>query len=333
MTTLTLNDVPHLLQWVQKMNLPFTVFDLETTGFHRENDRIVEVGMLTLHPSGRITHAERLINPEKLIPKVASDIHGITNSMVIDAPNFHQIALFFQDAFKNNIIGGFNTRQFDVGMLMGNAKVYGYHYETPKHQVDLRDIWKKLSDSSAGKLGDLAEHFNVEAGTAHRALGDVETTIRVYERILELHGDQLFIDIFNGQYKTPKETKSDQMKVRIFDGLHNAIVEHGCISEDILAQIAETLQIKESDVSFAVSDYMKKNPDHIHFFKNADIQNTIHGHVKNYCQGQVNVKLKPLKEWLMSTHALDIDYTQIRVALHELEREMAQINKGEKPHV
>lgn len=64
----------------------YAVIDLETTGL-RDNDRIVEIGIVLMNSQGEITDMyETLIRP--LVPMGASDVHKITEDMVRHAPTF-----------------------------------------------------------------------------------------------------------------------------------------------------------------------------------------------------------------------------------------------------
>ncbi len=63
----------------------FTVIDVETTGLDPNVDKIVEIGMVTIHPEGGRAYWEQLFNPRIPIPAIASGIHHLTNRDVEDA--------------------------------------------------------------------------------------------------------------------------------------------------------------------------------------------------------------------------------------------------------
>lgn len=323
MTTITHEHIPRLMEWVKHHNKPFTIFDIETTGLSREHDRLVEIGMICVHPCGRIQHSGRLINPERPIPAVASSVHGIYHHDVKDQENFLRIAPFFQKAFQEHIIGGFNTRQFDVAMMIGNAKAYGLTFAYPEHQLDLRDIWRAVTQKSAGKLSDVADTYKVEKGTAHRALGDVETTVRLYEAMIAEHGVELLNNIL---FPTPeivaakeeaKKQRSNKSAMRrtIIDGIHTAIVEYGCFSDTEMQKLSESLNVNATEISFAISDYFNEYPDHVDFFAHEPSQKILKTLLPHYLSTTEDRKLKPMKEWLKQHHGHDIDYVQIRLAL------------------
>ena len=65
-----------------ELKRPLAVIDLETTGVNPGTDRIVEIAIVKILPDGSQQIKRKLINPEMLISKVSSDIHGITDEMV-----------------------------------------------------------------------------------------------------------------------------------------------------------------------------------------------------------------------------------------------------------
>ena len=75
-----------------QLSKPLAFIDLETTGINLSSDRIVEIAIVKILADGTKSVKRKLINPEMPIPKAASDMHGITNEMVKDAPTFKQVA-------------------------------------------------------------------------------------------------------------------------------------------------------------------------------------------------------------------------------------------------
>ena len=92
-----------------KLTRPLTFFDLETTGVDPYNDRIVQIGLIQLLPDGKKIEKEWLINPGISIPRGASEIHGITDDMVADAPKLGDIIQKLQPLFFDVDLGGYNV--------------------------------------------------------------------------------------------------------------------------------------------------------------------------------------------------------------------------------
>jgi len=70
---------------------PIVFFDLETTGVDITNDRIVEISLLKILPSGKEEIKTMRVNPGMPIPKQATDIHGITDEDVKNEPTFNEV--------------------------------------------------------------------------------------------------------------------------------------------------------------------------------------------------------------------------------------------------
>jgi len=101
-----------------KLTKPLAIIDLETTGVNLGIDRIIEIGMVKILPDGNKSVKRKLINPEMPIPQQTTDLHGITNEMVKDAPTFKQVANEVKQFLDSCDLGGYNSNRFDIPMLM-----------------------------------------------------------------------------------------------------------------------------------------------------------------------------------------------------------------------
>ena len=101
-----------------QLTRPVAFIDLETTGVNLSTDRIVEVAMVKILPDGTRQVKRKLINPQMPIPKQTTDIHGITDEMVKDAPTFKQAGNELKQFIENCDMGGYNSNRFDIPMLM-----------------------------------------------------------------------------------------------------------------------------------------------------------------------------------------------------------------------
>ncbi len=101
-----------------QLKRPIAFIDLETTGTNLATDRIVEIAIVKVGLDGSRQAKRKLINPQMTIPKGASDVHGITNEMVKDAPVFKQVANEIKQFIDHCDIGGYNSNRFDVPLLV-----------------------------------------------------------------------------------------------------------------------------------------------------------------------------------------------------------------------
>ena len=103
---------------------PLCFFDLETTGVNVVSDRIVEIAVLKLLPNGNKEGKTWLVNPEMPIPKGASDVHGITNEQVKDAPNFKTLSKEIYNFMKDCDWAGFNSDRFDIPLIAEGITIF-----------------------------------------------------------------------------------------------------------------------------------------------------------------------------------------------------------------
>ena len=166
---------------------PIVFFDLETTGLDLSTDRAVSIATLKIDLEGKTEEKKILINPEMDIPKEASDIHGITNEMVADAPTFKQISKSLFSYFENCDIAGFNSDYYDVPLLMKEFSRCGIDF--PTWELNLVDVLKFERMLNSNKLSEVyLRYTGKELEGAHDAMNDIKATFEILMCQLEKHG-------------------------------------------------------------------------------------------------------------------------------------------------
>ena len=99
------------------LSKPICFFDLETTGVNISKDRIVEISVLKIFQNGNKESRTWLVNPEIDISQEVSNIHGITNEMVINEPTFKKVGPQVKEMIQNCDLAGFNSNKFDIPLL------------------------------------------------------------------------------------------------------------------------------------------------------------------------------------------------------------------------
>jgi DNA polymerase-3 subunit epsilon len=167
-----------------QLSRPIAFIDLETTGVNLSADRIVELAIVKIMPDGSRITKRKLINPEMPIPQSSSDIHGITDEMVKDAPTFKQAANEIKQFVENCDLGGYNSNRFDIPMLMEEFLRAGVDVDLSIcRMVDVQHIFYTMEPrtlSAAYKFFCEKEHIN-----AHGAEADINATIEVFEAQLK----------------------------------------------------------------------------------------------------------------------------------------------------
>ncbi len=172
---------------------PFTVFDLETTGMSPIRDRIVEIGAVRIEVDGTLSQFETLVNPSMAIPVRSTQIHGITNEMVANAPRFTEAAYAFLDFIRGSRLVAHNAR-FDLSFLQeslarsGLPLVKGGAFDSI---VLIRKAYPGLPSYSLQALRNSLQLQDDCPGEAHRAGFDARMTMAAFSmamrRLYELY--------------------------------------------------------------------------------------------------------------------------------------------------
>ena len=166
-----------------KLNItrPLIVFDLETTGLDLVRDRIIQISYIKVLPEGKEQRENLLINPCKPIPQEVTELTGISNDDVKDAPSFKDVAQQLSEKMKDCDFAGYNSNHFDIPMLAEEFLRAGIDFDFSKCRlIDAQTIFHKM------ERRNLAAAYKFYCGrkmeedfTAHRADEDTEATYRV----------------------------------------------------------------------------------------------------------------------------------------------------------
>ena len=177
-----------------KLNLqkPLVIFDLETTGLDMVKDRVIQLSYIKVFPDGREVRGNELINPEKHIEPIITELTGISNEDVKDKPTFKQLAKKLEEVFSGSDIAGFNSNYFDVPLLAEEFLRAGIDFDFSKARlIDACTIFKKM------ERRNLASAYKFYCGRkmeddfeAHRADQDTEATYRVLMGQLDYYTEE-----------------------------------------------------------------------------------------------------------------------------------------------
>lgn len=172
-----------------QLTKPLAFIDLETTGVNLGTDRIVEIAIVKILPDGSQTTKRKLINPGMPIPKASSDLHGITDEMVKDAPVFKQIAHELKQMLDGCDLAGYNSNRFDVPLLVEEFLRAEVEFDMKgRRMVDVQQIFYKMEPRTlsaayqfyCGKILDGAHSAAVDAGATYEIL---ESQLQRYESL------------------------------------------------------------------------------------------------------------------------------------------------------
>ena len=165
------------------MDKLFAIIDIETTGGRAAHHKITEIAIV-LHDGEKVVDQyETLINPERPIPYGITEITGITNEMVAEAPRFFEVAKKIVQMTEGAIFVAHNVR-FDYSFVQEEFRRLGYTY-TRKALCTVRLSRKAFPGLRSYSLSNLIRHFGLNVGARHRAMGDTMATVDLFERILK----------------------------------------------------------------------------------------------------------------------------------------------------
>ncbi len=167
-----------------QLQRPIAFIDLETTGTNLGTDRIVEIAIVKIGKDGSKLVKRKLINPEMPIPAGASDIHGITDEMVKDAPLFRQVANELKQFLESCDLAGYNSNRFDIPLLVEEFLRSGLDFDmNNRRMLDVQRIFHMMEQrtlSAAYKF-----YCNKSLDGAHSAEVDATATWEVLEAQME----------------------------------------------------------------------------------------------------------------------------------------------------
>lgn len=161
---------------LRKFPEEFVVIDFETTGFSPIQNEIIEVGMLKVCGTDVVDSYQQLVRPKKPVSGRITKLTGITNEMLEEAPAAADIMPDVLDFIGDLPLVGHNV-SFDVGFLVRNANLY-CDGDTAFPSFDTMQCAKReLPFLPDYKLGTVANYFDCQDETAHRALADCHSTL------------------------------------------------------------------------------------------------------------------------------------------------------------
>ncbi len=171
-----------------KLDRSLAFFDLETTGVTVGADRIIEISVIRISPDGTRTDFHKRVNPEIPIPEFVSQLTGITNTDVADAPNFAGIAqdlLVFLDGCD---LAGYNSNRFDVPFLVEEFHRVGVEFSlVGRRLVDVQNIFHKMEPRTLAAAYKF--YCGKELVNAHAADADTLATYEVFMAQLQRYSD------------------------------------------------------------------------------------------------------------------------------------------------
>jgi single-stranded-DNA-specific exonuclease len=165
------------------------VVDVETTGLHPQIDEICEIAAVRMRKFSRVEEFQTLARTSRPIPPAATAIHGITNEMCSSAPGPAEVIKKFLDFAGGSVIIAHNA-EFDLSFIKNYARKYAGR-TFGNRVIDTLTVSREFFPYRSHALGALASDLGLEGFKGHRAMADVEVTIKVFQRLEQLRNKKI----------------------------------------------------------------------------------------------------------------------------------------------
>lgn len=167
-----------------QLKKPLAFIDLETTGINLGTDRIVEIAIVKILTDGTKSIKRKLLNPGMPIPEGASEVHGITDEMVKDAPVFKLVAQELKQMLDGCDLAGYNSNRFDIPLLMEEFLRAEVDFDMKNRKLlDVQNIFHKMEPRTLSAAYKFYCSKNLEG--AHGAEVDATATYEILEAQIE----------------------------------------------------------------------------------------------------------------------------------------------------
>ncbi len=158
------------------------VFDLETTGLNRENDRITEIGAVKLKNRQIVEEFQTFVNPEIPISDKITEITGITDDMVADAPKEKEaVETFIKFAGKGVLVA--HNADFDTSFIRAVCERQEIEYKFAF--VDTLELCRAAMPNLRNhKLDTVAKEYKLGDFNHHRAIDDAKMLAEIWLKLL-----------------------------------------------------------------------------------------------------------------------------------------------------
>lgn len=158
--------------------VPYVVFDFETTGLSAEDDDIIEIGAVRIEKGRQTDVFQSLVNPLRPIPAQASAVNGLFDKDVAEAPTLDEVLPDFLNFIRGGVLVAHNAK-FDTRFLGAALRRFKIT-DLPNYVMDTLTLSHRVNpQASEHTLKAICERLNLVNKRAHRAHEDAEVTGKV----------------------------------------------------------------------------------------------------------------------------------------------------------
>ena len=193
----------------------YAIVDIETTGNGFTGSKITEISVFLHNGTEVIDEYTTLVNPECNIPYFITNLTGITNAMVRNAPRFYEIAKKVNEITKDAVFVAHSVN-FDYSIIRQEFKELGFDFKRKK-LCTIRLSRKLIPGLRSYSLGAICAAEGIKITDRHRARGDAEATTVLFERLLKRDDGSVFETFLNPRSR--QSTLPPLMPKEKFDAL------------------------------------------------------------------------------------------------------------------
>lgn len=161
----------------------YVICDIEATGLH-EDKEIIDIALITYEDGKVIDVYETLINPLTEISSFIKDLTSISSRQLTDAPKFYDVADAIRLRLEGNVFVSHNT-EFDFNLLRKKYQEMGQDIRL-KTFCTLKVAQHEIPGLSSYNLDALCNFFGIKIERRHRAIGDAEATLKLFNELFLL---------------------------------------------------------------------------------------------------------------------------------------------------
>ena len=191
----------------------YAIVDIETTGGYAEAGGITEIAVIIFDGEKIVQRFETLLNPIHIIPRFVESLTGITNAMVEDARHFHIIADELYELLRDKVFVAHNVN-FDYSFVKYHLSQAGYDLNCKK-LCTIRLARHIIPGMRSYSLGNLCRQLGIVVEQRHRAMGDAEATLKLFQYLLTKDINsyvQSMLKTKSKEQQLPPNLAADQVK-------------------------------------------------------------------------------------------------------------------------
>jgi len=227
--------------------MKYAIIDVETTGMGVQGNRITEIAILVHDGKEVLERFQTLVNPQSSIPYSISRLTGIYDHMVENAPKFYEIAKKVVEITEDCVFVAHNVN-FDYNVIRKEFQDLGFSYSRKK-LCTIRLARKLIPGLPSYSLGKMCTQLGIEIHDRHRAMGDAEATVILFEKLMHLDNDDSVFDSFL-KPRSREATLPPKLPKKVFDNLPERTgVYYFRNEEDDIIYVGKALNIKKRVLS------------------------------------------------------------------------------------